>query len=338
MIVKKMPILQGFPDIETVNFFTEKRFQKYNFSPVFYDIETTGLSRNSTFLYLIGAAVFEEGNWQLYQWMAETGQDEGTILRIFSQFIQNHDCLISYNGDAFDQPYLEGKYQKYKIPSPFKEKHSLDLYRCLKPLKSLLKLPAMKQPDMEEFLGIRNRIYADGKECIRLYKNFLKKRDAQIADAVSGHNLEDVLGLGKIFLIQGYLCLFEGDYEVACAEYEEEHLILLLHLPCPLPVEFSNGNADFYLTGKEREVRMIIRTKEGRLKQYYKNYKDYYYLPEEDTVIPRVLGSGIDKKHRRVASKDTCYTWFSCSSQFLQDSRMQKQYLEHTLPYLLEHI
>ena len=35
MIVKKMPILQGFPDFETVKFFTGKFFQKYNFSPVF---------------------------------------------------------------------------------------------------------------------------------------------------------------------------------------------------------------------------------------------------------------------------------------------------------------
>ena len=47
MIVKKMPILQGFPDFETVKFFTGKFFQKYNFSPVFYDIETTGLSRKT---------------------------------------------------------------------------------------------------------------------------------------------------------------------------------------------------------------------------------------------------------------------------------------------------
>lgn len=31
MIVKKMPILQGFPDFETVKFFTGKFFQKYNF-------------------------------------------------------------------------------------------------------------------------------------------------------------------------------------------------------------------------------------------------------------------------------------------------------------------
>lgn len=33
----------------------------------------------------------------------------------------------------------------------------------------------MKQPCMEEFLGIKDRIYDNGKECIKLYKDFLKK-------------------------------------------------------------------------------------------------------------------------------------------------------------------
>ena len=177
MIVKKMPILQGFPDFETVNFFTGKLFQKYNFTPVFYDIETTGLSRNSTYLYLIGAVGIEDETWNFYQWMAENANEEETILRIFSQFLQQCDLLISYNGDRFDQPYLEARYEKYGIPSPFTGKQSLDLYLTLKPLKSLLKLSAMKQPCMEEFLGIKDRIYDNGKECIKLYKDFLKKRN-----------------------------------------------------------------------------------------------------------------------------------------------------------------
>ena len=109
-----------------------------------------------------------------------------------------------------------------------------------------------------------------------------------------------------------------------------------LTLPCPLPQEFSNGNELFYLTGKNQEIRFIIKTVNGKLKQYYSNPKDYYYLPEEDTVVPKVLGSGINKKHRKSATKDTCYTWFACSDAFLNNPAQQKQYLAHTLPYLLK--
>ena len=335
MIVKKMPILQGFPDFETVKFFTGKFFQKYNFSPVFYDIETTGLSRKTTYLYLVGAVGIEDKTWTFYQWMAENDKEEETILRIFSQFLEQYNCLISYNGERFDQPYLEARYEKYGLPSPFEGKISLDLYLTLKPLKTLLKLPAMKQPCLEEFLGIKNRIYDNGKECIQLYKDFLKKRDHVIADEVLGHNLEDVLGYGRIFEMLGYLCIYDSEYEITYGEFDGENLILEMKLPCKLPQKFSNGNEQFYLTGEDELVKFIVKAENSKLKQYYSNPKDYYYLPEEDTVIPKSLGSGIDKKHRKAATKDTCYTWYTCSDAFLNNPQQQKEYLRHTLPYLL---
>ena len=43
MIVKKMPILQGFPDFETVKKLTKNHRFSERFVPLFYDIETTGL-------------------------------------------------------------------------------------------------------------------------------------------------------------------------------------------------------------------------------------------------------------------------------------------------------
>ena len=50
MIVKKMPILQGFPDFETVKNLSGNGENQVDFAPFyFYDIETTGLGRNSSF-------------------------------------------------------------------------------------------------------------------------------------------------------------------------------------------------------------------------------------------------------------------------------------------------
>ena len=56
-------------------------------------------------------------------------------------------------------------------PPPSSGKISLDLFLTLKPLKTLLKLPAMKQPCLEEFLGIKNRIYDRWK---RMYSAFIE--------------------------------------------------------------------------------------------------------------------------------------------------------------------
>lgn len=335
MIVKKMPILQGFPDFETVKFLSKPRVKTDDFNPVFYDIETTGLSRNSTFLYLIGAIAYEEGAWHLFQWMAEEPKEEISLLKTFADFLRVRTCMLSYNGERFDQPYLEARYALYGLPSPFSGKESLDLFLHLKPLKSLLKLPNMKQPALEEFLDSRNRIYCDGKDCIRLYKLFLKTRDAVTADTVIGHNLEDVLGLGRIFLMLGYLSLYGGEYEVAELLPDEEHLLIRLALSSELPGEFSNGTEDFYITGKASEVRLIIKAHNGRFKRYYRNYKDYDYLPAEDTAIPKALSACMDKRLRKAAKKETCYTWFTCTEAFLKDTQAQRAYLSDTLPFLL---
>lgn len=249
--------------------------------------------------------------------------------------MKDFSCTVSYNGEHFDRPYIEARCQLYHLPSPFEAKDALDLFLSLKPLKKLLKLSQMKQPSLEEFLGIRGRIYCDGKDCIQLYKNFIKTRDVFTADTVLGHNLEDVLGLGKISLMLGYLCLYKGEYEITALEPDEEHLLINLKLPTPLPEQFSNGTDTFYITGRESEVRLIIKSFNGRFRKYYRNYKDYDYLPGEDTAIPKSLSACMDKKLRKSATKDTCYTWFTCTDAFLSNPSQQMDYLSDTLPYLL---
>ena len=159
LIVKKIPILQGFPDFETVKNLSGNAAADVNFSPLFYDIETTGLGRNSSFLYLIGAVCYESGSWQLYQWLAPDFREEKALLEVFSEFIKNFSCTIQYNGDSFDQPYLQARYKFYELPDPFEGISSFDLYKMLRPLKGFLKLPGLKQEQMEAFLGEQKRIY-----------------------------------------------------------------------------------------------------------------------------------------------------------------------------------
>lgn len=335
MIVKKTPVFKGFPQPETVKNLSKKASFADGFFPVFYDIETTGLSRNSTFCYLIGAVSFEAGRWQLCQWLAEQENEEKEILSAFADFIKKSNCTIQYNGNHFDQPYLEARFRLHGLEDPFHGKPSLDLYQELKPLKGLLKLPGMKQPQLESFLDIETREYCDGGKCIRLYRTFSSQGDEETCRILLGHNLEDLLGLGYIFHMLSYLTLLEGNYRVNSAEFQDERLLVTLELPFSLPREFSNGSCDFYITGHDREVRLSVRAAEGKLRQYYENYKDYYYLPGEDTAIPRSLGAYLDKSLRTPAKKETCYTWFDCRGDFLRSKEKQLQYLNHSLHYLL---
>ena len=65
MIVKKIPILQGFPAPDTVNYLSNVKNKLSENSAIFYDIETTGLSRYTASVYLIGAVFYRNF---LYFW------------------------------------------------------------------------------------------------------------------------------------------------------------------------------------------------------------------------------------------------------------------------------
>ena len=316
MIVKKMPILQGFPDFETVKKLTKNHRFSERFVPLFYDIETTGLSRNSTFLYLIGAVAYEENNWQMYQWMIENEEEESELLKTFSEFLQDFSYTIQYNGDSFDQPYLDARYQIHGLPSPFAKLPSLDLYRELKPLKGLLKLSRMNQPSMESFLGITERNYCDGGACIRLYKQFASGKKPEAAEIVMGHNREDLLGLGKIFSMLSYLALFNEDYEALNCEIQDDQLAFTIKTNYDLPVKFSNHSEEIYIIGQNNCVRLLVKSQNGRLKQYYSNYKDYDYIPSEDTAIPKALSACMDKKAPKTCQKGNLLHLVPCNRSF----------------------
>ena len=129
LIVKKMPILQGFPDFETVKNLSGNAAEDVNFSPLFYDIETTGLGRNSSFLYLIGAVCYESGSWQLYQWLAPDFRKK-SIIGVFSEFIKISAVPSNTMEILFDQPYLQARYKFYELPDPLRGFLLLTCIKC----------------------------------------------------------------------------------------------------------------------------------------------------------------------------------------------------------------
>ena len=53
---------------------------------MFFDIETTGFSPDTTHLYMIGCCLYEDDGWQLIQWFDDTQTFEGeaALLSAFS--------------------------------------------------------------------------------------------------------------------------------------------------------------------------------------------------------------------------------------------------------------
>lgn len=95
----------------------------------FFDIETTGFSRNYNIVYLIGAVYFRNGISHYLQWLAESDSDEAYILSAFNDFLKDFHTLIHFNGDAFDIPFITERAAHLNVALDLSHLESLDLYK-----------------------------------------------------------------------------------------------------------------------------------------------------------------------------------------------------------------
>ena len=76
---------------------------------IFVDIETTGFTARSSKLYMIGCGYYEEGDWYVRQYFAETYSEEADIIKEFYSFLSCFKCIIHFNGNKFDIPIFSRK-------------------------------------------------------------------------------------------------------------------------------------------------------------------------------------------------------------------------------------
>lgn len=278
---------------------------------VFFDIETTGLSHRTSHLYLIGAVYKENQTWQYIQWFLQKPSEEKQVLTEFSAFLRRFDTVIHYNGQTFDIPYLKGRYEYWELPDPFLEpspKDSLDLFRVLTPMKQFLRLDSMKQKAVEQLLSFPRKDERDGKELIDVYHQYLKTAGQEELRLLLLHNHDDLLGMLTIYHFHTYLtqtlpCPSLTDFQI-----RDQRMILQLQtgLPSPVPLGFQSETLSLRIEGVS--LTLTLQGYEGCFRHYYPNYKDYFYLPLEDTAIHKSVGIYVDPSCREKAKADTCYT------------------------------
>lgn len=140
---------------------------------LFFDIETTGLSAKTSFLYLIGCVYFENDAWQMTQWFADEINHEAAILQEFFQKIKHYKRLVHYNGSGFDIPFIQNKCKQHNMDTPFDLIDSFDIYKKLLPYKNLLPVHNLKLKTVESFLGITREDTYSGADLIQVYANYL---------------------------------------------------------------------------------------------------------------------------------------------------------------------
>lgn len=297
---------------QSPNYLFDNKFKKSDI--LYFDIETTGFSPETTVLYLIGCVYYLEDGWHSIQWFADDRNSELKILESFFELLKKYKILVHFNGDGFDIPYILKKCKQYHLDFSFENIESVDIYKKILPYKRFLKLENLKQKTIEKFLDMKRDDKYSGGELIQIYGTYLKSRyqnnveDKELLHLLLLHNEEDIIGLLGVTAILNYSDIFTKDIEVTCASLMEEELILNIHLACNLPKRISFGNDSCYFIAYKENATIKIKLYKNELKFFYDNYKDYYYLPEEDTAIHKSVAFYVDKDFRTRAKAANCYS------------------------------
>lgn len=364
---------------------------------VFFDIETTGFSPNNTILYLIGCAYYRDNSWNLIQWFADDNTSEKNLLHSFFDFIKDYKVLLHFNGEGFDIPYIQKKCAKIGLDYTFDDIESYDIYKKLLPYKKLFKLDNFKQKTIEQFLRIPRNDTFSGGELIQVYANFLgmkkleqlksrnhevspvKNLEARIHSSYNDttttsdssvllqqlllHNEEDVQGMLPLTQILAYRDLFDANYQNLNTSIEKNQLIIHFNLTQELPQSVSYGTDSLYFSAYGDQAILKIELYQNELKFFYDNYKEYYYLPKEDTAIHKSVAFYVDKNFRTRAKAANCYSkktgrfvpqyeelytpyfkidyhdkfsYVEVTEEFLQDTIKLNSYVSHILRHIIK--
>lgn len=302
------------------------RYQIENFcvptQTLFLDIETTGLYAKSSVLYMIGCVYLSEedgpAHWRSIQWFSTNYDDEKTVLGAFVQFATDYRFLIHFNGNSFDIPYLQNKLDHYQLALDLNRFEGIDIYRRISPYKQFLRLPNCKQKTLEDFLHTTKRDdkYTGG-ELIEIYHDYVLSHNEKSEQLLLLHNEEDLKGMLEIVSALAIPDLFhlpikvtkvQANYYRDINQKQCPEIIMSLKLSSALPVDISYGINDCYFTGNGMDGKLRVPLYEEEMKYFYSNYKDYYYLPQEDIAIHKSVASFVDKQYREQAKAGNCYT------------------------------
>lgn len=284
---------------------------------LFIDIETTGFTARSSYLYLIGCAYYEAEAWNTIQWMAEDYGQEADILKAFFEFAANYKYLIHFNGNNFDLPFILQKCEQLSLPYNFDNMQGIDLYKRISPYKFFLKLPNCKQKTLEQFLGLDRKDVFSGGELISIYHEYIKTPSEFSEKSLLLHNADDLRGMLEILPILSYYDMFNSSVKAkkVQANYYKDYngnkrkeLLITLSLPSTLPKQISSSANNCYFHGEGDTATLKVPIYEEELKYFYSNYNNYYYLPSEDVALHKSVATFVEKSHRIQASAANCYT------------------------------
>jgi uncharacterized protein YprB with RNaseH-like and TPR domain len=172
-------------------------------SPLFFDLETTGLSGGAgTVPFLVGCGFFDGGAFRTRQFFLQGFAAERALLHAVTAFLETVPLLVTYNGRTFDVPVMETRWMFHRMPVPLDGMPHLDM---LPPSRRLWRAAAeaaertCRLVALEALLcGVHRTGDVPGIEIPQRYFDYVRRGDATVLEPVLYHNRMDLLSLAAL--------------------------------------------------------------------------------------------------------------------------------------------
>lgn len=281
-----------------------------------FDIETTGLSADTSYLYLIGAICLEDGELTLIQWFCDEYSEEKEVLSSFQDFLKKYIHLVHYNGTGFDIPYLNKKFKRHCLSYSINGECTTDIYKLLLPFKKHTDFPDFKQKTLEQCAGFARTDTFSGGDLTEVYAAYAGKcrlasltGNTEEADALRHvmllHNHDDLIGLLHLYFKTRLKDFYTGTLQPSVIKLEQGLLYTFDFPLLPFPISLMQNDCVFTVT--EQETDLLLPFYCGELKFFFKDYKNYSYLKYEDTAVHNSIAEWVDKDAKEKCKPATAY-------------------------------
>lgn len=172
-------------------------------SLTFLDIETLGLSRKRDPIILIGTMQLGSDSGVLIQHFCQDPSDEKEMLSALIRSIPPESPLVTYNGRAFDIPYINHRLAVHDIAYHIPAGRGMDLMYWAR--KALPGAPKHTLKAVETAMGIHREDTLSGAECVQQYMTYLETKEQFLAEEICRHNFEDILHMAPLLQLYDML-------------------------------------------------------------------------------------------------------------------------------------
>lgn len=164
---------------------------------LFLDIETCGLSAAP--LFLIGAAYFTGEDFAILQLFTRDYHEERPLLSFFNRLYSQYDLLVTFNGKAFDLPFIISRGHENRVRIPCDIPH-IDLLHEVRRLWQY-RMPNCKLQTVERHIFDRKRVGdIPGSDIPQVYREFVKTGNAAQIKDILEHNVLDIITMVDIVM------------------------------------------------------------------------------------------------------------------------------------------